>query len=63
MGAKGSLQAMTSEETGREMKQQQYWLPGPIQIVPQGEMAALVCPWQSPKEAVDLLLLLARVCQ
>jgi hypothetical protein len=49
-------------ERGRQLRQVQDWVPEPdlAQVEPSGLMAAVVCPWQTPKEAADLLLMLAR---
>ena len=47
-------------ERGRQLRQVQDWVPEPdlAQVEPSGLMAAVVCPWQTPKEAADLLLML-----
>lgn len=49
-------------ERGRQLRQVQDWVPEPdlAQVEPSSLMAAVVCPWQTPKEAADLLLMLAR---
>ena len=49
-------------ERGRQLRRVQDWVPEPdqAQVEPLGRMAAVLCPWQTPKEAAALLLMLAR---
>ncbi len=59
LGGSGGVPEKVEAERGRQLRRVQDWAPYLTQVEPRGCMAATVCPWQTPREAADLLLTLA----
>lgn len=57
-GVKAGVVADVEPESGRKLRPTQEWAreEDVQQFVSHGHMAALVCPWQTPRQAVELLL-------